>query len=186
MAREAAILGIRLRVWLCVSACLLALHLLRLGFDSETENGMQVMVKGSTTSHSRVTPVHHGEAKPLRTVFTAADSSHGEWTRILQRLSDPDTGIRLEALEDLRRLGPHANEAVPVLISCLQDLDPQVRAYAATQLGAHRMAAADAVPRLKSLAFNDSDDVVRSRAKDALYNIRLYDFSPDNVGTPVP
>lgn len=146
-----------------------------------------MQVRGdSTPSKPRIAPVHYREAEPLRAVFTAADSSHGEWTRILQRLSDPDTGIRLEALEDLRRFGPHANEAVPVLISCLQDRDPQVRASAATQLGALRMAAADAVPQLKLLAFNDDDDSVRSRAKDALYNIRLYDFSPDKVGTPVP
>ena len=36
----------------------------------------------------------------------------------------------------------------------------------------------DAVPMLKQLAQTETDDLVRARVKDALYNIRMYDYSP--------
>jgi HEAT repeat protein len=96
--------------------------------------------------------------------------------------------IRLQAIADWTRIEKDLGELVPLLATCLDDSDPEVRARAAFELGLLRMMASDAVPQLKALALNDSVDRVRSHARDALYNIRLYDFGPImlEVGTPVP
>lgn len=119
-------------------------------------------------------------ARPaVNSTAESADAPDGRaWTAVLQQLSDPDPKVRLAALDRLEHLRPAAPDAIPVLNTCLHDSDPDVRAKAALQLGAYRMLAADAVPELKRLAFGDNNEIVRSRAKDALYNIRLYDYSP--------
>ncbi|MGZ8919374.1 MAG: HEAT repeat domain-containing protein [Limisphaerales bacterium] len=96
---------------------------------------------------------------------------------MLQRLSDPDASVRLKTLEELDVLKLPEKDLVPLLTTCLADVDPRVRAFAALRLGSLSIAASDAVPALKHLAKMDSDELVRSRAKDALFNIRFYDFS---------
>lgn len=97
---------------------------------------------------------------------------------IIRHLSDPDANIRFTALEELSTLKLAPHDLLPLLIACLNDSDPRIRADAALRLGALRLIAGDAVPALKQLAFTDTNDLVRSRAKDALYNIRFYDFGP--------
>ena len=97
---------------------------------------------------------------------------------LLLALSDPDAAVRLEAVGRVSSLELNKSESIMLLIACLNDSDPGVRAVSALQLGALRMEAMDAVPTLKRLAKDDEDETVRSRAKDALYNIRFYDFSP--------
>ena len=101
---------------------------------------------------------------------------------LLQRFSDPDANVRLRALKQLNGLGVSTAESISILTAFLADADPRIRAYAALRLGSYSMAATDAVPVLKELAFTDPNDLVRSRAKDALVNIRLYDFSPMTTG----
>lgn len=97
---------------------------------------------------------------------------------LLQALSDPDVSVRLDALRQLAALKKQDSEVIATLIACLSDPEASVRAFAVARLGAFRMAASDAVPRLKELARDDPNEQVRSRARDALYNIRLYDYSP--------
>ena len=70
------------------------------------------------------------------------------------------------------------SERISLLTACLSDSDPRIRAHAALRLGSFRLAAMDAVPMLKQLAQTETDDLVRARVKDALYNIRMYDYSP--------
>jgi hypothetical protein len=95
---------------------------------------------------------------------------------ILLQLSDPEAELRRTALVILPIMAPVNYDLVPVLTACLNDLDAGVRAKAAEHLGAMRMSATAAVPKLKELMADDPDEVVQSRAKDALYNIRGYDF----------
>jgi HEAT repeat protein len=104
-----------------------------------------------------------------------------ERAAILQGLSDPDAEKRLEAAKRLDLLDLGSGEFVAHLIPCLRDADAKVRAHAAVKLGMMRVAAMDAVPVLKEVAKEDSDENVRSHAKDALYNIRGYDYSPISI-----
>ncbi|HEX7863099.1 MAG TPA: HEAT repeat domain-containing protein [Verrucomicrobiae bacterium] len=95
---------------------------------------------------------------------------------VLLQLSDPDAKVRRSALTFLPVLTPPNYDVVPILTACLNDTDADVRATAAEQLSAMRMSAIAAVPKLKELAKLDLNERVQSRAKDALYNIRGYDF----------
>ena len=177
---ERQLTKIRLRAWLFASSFLLLAFLLRVGIDP-----LQSPPKAPSISPPAVKPRQGATtATPL---LSSIDPRI--WSALLQRLSDPDKDVRLAAIGELAELHPTASDAVPVLNSCLQDTDPEVRASAVLQLGSYRMLAADCVPQLKLLAFNDDSDLVRSRAKDALYNIRLYDYSPfaqEVNGSPVP
>jgi HEAT repeat protein len=100
------------------------------------------------------------------------------FAKLLQELSDPDVNVRLRAVKALEELHLPNTECVRLLTACLSDSDPRIRAYAALRLGSFRFVAIDAVPTLKQLAQTEPDEVVLSRVKDALYNIRMYDYSP--------
>lgn len=100
------------------------------------------------------------------------------FAKILQQLSDPDANVRLATVEALEKLEVPNSERISLLTACLSDSDPRIRAHAALRLGSFRLAAMDAVPMLKQLAQTETDDLVRARVKDALYNIRMYDYSP--------
>ena len=76
---------------------------------------------------------------------------------------------------------PFSESAIPQLIECLDHPSAVIRAEAAFRLGTYRQAALDAAPALKKVAREDEDDLVRSRAKDALFNIRVYDFGPQSM-----
>jgi HEAT repeat protein len=100
------------------------------------------------------------------------------FAKLLQQLSDPEVNVRLSAVETLEGLELPSSERVTLLTACLSDSDPRIRAHAALRLGSLRLAAVDALPVLKQLAQIETDDVVRARVRDALYNIRMYDYSP--------
>lgn len=173
--------NIRLRAWLVATALLLFAILLRVGVEP-----LQSPPRENTLIAPPVPPSKQAAATSQ---LPSSSVEPRIWSALLQRLSDPDKNIRLAAIRELEELRPAASDAVPVLNSCLQDPDPEVRASAVVQLGSYRMLAADSVPQLKLLAFGDDSDLVRSRAKDALYNIRLYDYSPfsqEATGSPVP
>jgi HEAT repeat protein len=97
---------------------------------------------------------------------------------LLQQLSDPDAKVRLATLEKLDNSELSNTEQVSLLTGCLLDSDARIRAHAALRLGSFRATAIEAIPALKQLAESESDDLVRARVKDALYNIRMYDYSP--------
>jgi hypothetical protein len=185
MQDKAEWLGIRVPVWLSALFCLLlasaALHLHNSRSIVENPPGAITHPVPIPRQRSAI-PTHPGKA--LTTTPQAMrqnPSSPGTKfvppsTTWLMRLSDPDPSVRLGALEHLVTLDLPTSELVPHLTACLNDREPRIRAFAATELGFISMAASEAVPVLKQLAEFDADERVRDRAKDALYNIRLYDF----------
>ena len=106
------------------------------------------------------------------------NGSDPAFAKLLQQLSDPDADIRLTAVEALEKLEIPHSDRVPLLTACLSDADPRIRAHAALKLGSIRLAAIEAVPILKQLEQTETDELVRARVKDALFNIRMYDYSP--------
>jgi len=74
------------------------------------------------------------------------------------------------AANTLGNLGEHAAPAVPALIECLEDRDPDVRKSAVGALGNLGEHAAPAGPALIN-CLEDSSDFVRSSAADALGNL---------------
>jgi len=100
------------------------------------------------------------------------------FAKLLQQLSDPDAEVRLIAVEELDHLEAPDSERVSLLTACLSDTDARIRAHAALRLGSFRVAAIDAVPTLKQMQETETDEIVRARVKDALFNIRMYDYSP--------
>ena len=88
----------------------------------------------------------------------------GEWIAALQ---DTDLEQRKQALEALRRLGPQAKPAVPVLCQLMRDDDRDLRRGAVRALYAVGPKAKAAVPALAG-ALRDPDREVRCGAADAL------------------
>ena len=123
-----------------------------------------------STSHPQTHPEVNG--------FLSYDRPRELPQSILLQLSDPDADVRRSALSLVPILTPTNYDVVPILTACLNDADPEIRAAATQQLSEMRLRASAAVPKLKELAKFDSDERVQSRAKDALYNIRGYDYSP--------
>ena len=64
---------------------------------------------------------------------------------------------------------------LPYLISCLSDPSAYVREQAASALSMFSVSAHEAIPELTRVAENDPEEIVRQRAREALYNIRGYD-----------
>ena len=177
MGRTAELLGIRTSIWLFLFS-LFALA----GAYRYSERYSEKRAEPPTPSpryHTTVDAALGNSETPSRENQFPNDNEFGTLPQsILLQLSDPDVQIRQSALRLLPTAAPPNYDPVPVLTACLNDVDPSMRAAAAEQLGLMRMTAAAAVPRLKELATADPDEVVQSRARDALYNIRLYDFAP--------
>jgi hypothetical protein len=93
-----------------------------------------------------------------------AEPRVAELARMLARGSDK---TRLSAVLALAKLGDPAAEKP--LIGALRDSNPRVRAVAATALG--RLGCTAALPTLRALAGDDSDDDVRRAASNAAMKI---------------
>jgi len=174
MERNAELFGIRARIWGIVVLGTAVVYLAA-RFSHKPTSSISTPVPPDTVAPPIVASM------PGRTgakAINATSHSNSDAATIVHNLSDPDPGIRLQALVQLQALKPSPQDVLPLLIACLNDSDAHVRAETALCLGALRMAANDAVPALKQLAFSDTNELVRSRAKDALYNIRFYDFGP--------
>ena len=87
--------------------------------------------------------------------------------RLIRELDHQGWKQRSCAAEALAKMGSAATEAVPQLITALQDPDSNVRAHAAKALGSMDPAAAEAVPELIQ-ALEDPDVDVRKCLADAL------------------
>jgi hypothetical protein len=173
MRRNAELLGVRAPVWAFVVLGAASIFVAtQLSPDRGREESFTVVNHVHTAAVNRPLVRH----RPASFVYIN-DLADRQKATILQRLSDPDPQVRLKTLEQIEALDLPGSERVPLLIGCLADADSRVRALAATRLGFLSMTASDAVPALKQLVQTDTDELVRSRAKDALYNIRLYDYS---------
>ena len=175
MQWKAELLGVRAHVWACVllgAGSIFVLNQLQPGRGPIEQSGLN---HSTADTPAKIQPsVRPHPAASNHVVH----SSERKKAAVLQRLSDPDPNIRLKSLEELDLLELPRTESVPLLTTCLSDADSRIRASAALRLGSLSMLAMEAVPTLKHLARTDTDELVRSRAKDALYNIRLYDYSP--------
>lgn len=177
MARELDILGIRLRTWIWALGCLTAAALLLRPDESSVH---EAPLKGNQSDSKQVPALEH---KPIQKYAASGVHEPGRLERAatLQLLSDPDPERRLEAAKKLDHLELGTGEVVAALTTCLRDTDANVRAHAVVRLGLMRLAAMDAVPVLKDMVQTDPVEQVRSHAKDALYNIRGYDYAPTAV-----
>lgn len=174
MRGNAEPLGVRAHIWLFA---LLGVGAILVMPQLRHESAPPKRPAKANVPHTEAAGVRFHSRSHPSPLFYEHNSSGHHMAAMLQRLSDPDANVRLKTLEALEVLKLPENETVPLLITCLADVDPRVRASAALRLGSLSMAARDAVPALKHLAKMDSDELVRSRAKDALFNIRFYDFS---------
>lgn len=175
-------MGARLQYWASavagVAICLAAFRFAPGKEESSTLTPASNLSRAASTLTAKPAAASPQTPKRLETKGVSAPVPGA----LLQRFSDPEANVRLRALEKLESLGVCNDQSLAILTAFLSDSDPRIRAYAALRLGSYSMAAIEAVPVLKQLAFTDPNELVRSRAKDALVNIRLYDFSPINVG----
>jgi HEAT repeat protein len=178
MQPKAELFGVRPRVWVLMA--LMALITLAIGVvylsHQLTDQALSINTTAQTRSLTTQLESAKTTAPPSRQLVIRTDNSSTNAAQILQNLSDPDSNIRLHALNQMAALKLEIEDVLPLLIACLHDSEARVRAEAALHLGTLGMPANDAVAVLKQVAFTDTNDLVRSRAKDALYNIRFYDF----------
>ncbi len=175
MQRTGEMFGVRVRVWigalLGVTVFCVALQLARKTGSTAPNAESKKNLNEALSVSAHISP-----APPVATV--PQNGFDPTYAKLLQELSDPDVNVRVRAVETLDKLDLPNSECVSLLTGCLSDSDARIRAHAALRLGSFRLAAMDAVPTLKQLAQTESDDLVRARVKDALYNIRMYDYSP--------
>jgi HEAT repeat protein len=86
-------------------------------------------------------------------------------------LKGGDTGTRQNVLQAWSNYGFRPVKAVPVIIECLKDGNPQVRWTACQVLGNIGKDAQDAAALIQDLAQNDSNPTVRNIAQNALQRI---------------
>ena len=89
---------------------------------------------------------------------------------LLQCLDDPDSRVRLAALETLARMGPSASRAGPRILGFLDDQNVVIRLQAIQCVGNMRLM--NAKPNLIEMRDSDSDADVRVRAAWALGELR--------------
>jgi HEAT repeat protein len=91
---------------------------------------------------------------------------------LAEALEAPEQLVRQHAARALGEVGPVARDAVPALTKTLSDPEWAVRRQAALALGGIGPDAAAAVPDLQALERNDSHQVVRTTAAEALRKIQ--------------
>src|SRR6266508_588545 len=107
-------------------------------------------------------PLVVGAALLLPSLVMAADL-FSSIDSVAAELKAGDATRRRDAVDKLDAYG--ADEARPLLLKALGDVDPDVRAHAATAIGRHHLA--DAVPRLLQ-GLGDADARLRAAAAEAL------------------
>jgi HEAT repeat protein len=119
-------------------------------------------------------PCQLGCARQAVPVASEKKSAALSIAALVDQLKLDDRQARLEALGQLRKLGPRAKEAVPTLTKVLDDKDPSVRAGAAVALGC---IGADAKPAVSALLskLKDADKNVRVASATALAGIGVRD-----------
>lgn len=80
---------------------------------------------------------------------------------LVQRLSDPDPGVRVVAATYLGIIAEDPDTTVPPLVQALKDGDAEVRAAAATALGSFPSAAKTVIPALRRATGDKNADVAR-------------------------
>jgi hypothetical protein len=101
---------------------------------------------------------------------------------LAQMLSSSSDKTRITAVVSLARLGD--KRTLKPLVTALHDPNAQVRALAATALG--HLGHKAALPALRSAAIDDTDDVVRKRAREATLAVaRSNNLPVDLPGTEI-
>jgi hypothetical protein len=109
----------------------------------------------------------------VRAVPAFADSVD----QLAQMLSSSSDKTRISAVVSLARLGD--KRTLKPLVTALHDPNAQVRALAATALG--RLGHKAALPALRSAATDDTDDTVRTRAREAAVTVAKVNHLPDEL-----
>ena len=87
---------------------------------------------------------------------------------LVKSLENEDSKIRIVTAKTLGRMGREAADAVPTLVRGCDDPDREVRRYAVIALGLIQSRLEIAVPRLRELATEDSDEWVRHDVAETL------------------
>ncbi|MGE5183398.1 MAG: HEAT repeat domain-containing protein [Acidobacteriota bacterium] len=95
------------------------------------------------------------------------------------QLSSSSEKTRLSAVVSLARLGD--KRALKPLVTALHDPSAQVRAIAATALG--HLGHKAALPSLKNAATDDTDQIVRTKAREAEAMVAKANHLPDELAT---
>lgn len=84
---------------------------------------------------------------------------------LIERMKDPDEGVRAVAATYLGIIHEGADQAVPVLIEGLRDPDAEVRRASAAALGSFGSAAMVALPALRAAGGDRNEDVAREAGR---------------------
>ena len=107
----------------------------------------------------------------LRAIRPGPPSDPGGFVPYIQALKDPDSQVKLIAIQNLNQTGAQAAPAVSGLAGCLTDSSAQVREWAARALGSIGPASEPVVPKL-TLLLADPEGRVREAAREALEKIK--------------
>jgi hypothetical protein len=191
-AAEPQLWGVRLEIWvICVLFVVLALTFSIRTRDSTREFSERVLFVGESPDETRAPAVPVAAlaapdmiANSARSAAATSRAGGQSLSFLVQALSDPDPHVRQDALDELEGIRPSREEILPTLIACLRDVNPEVRGKAILMISQFGLEAMEAVPVLKCLSKEDTDPKVRSRAADALYNIRFYDYAIGDGPSP--
>ncbi|MEZ0371542.1 MAG: HEAT repeat domain-containing protein [Candidatus Sericytochromatia bacterium] len=100
-----------------------------------------------------------GQQEPLGVVAVPA------LVRYIGRFGPSDEPPAYEVAQMLDRIGP---DAIPKVMECLGDQDPQLRKAAARSLGLLSLAAVDALPDMQLAAKKEKDPEVREEIEIAI------------------
>ena len=90
---------------------------------------------------------------------------------ILRAVSDPDRFVQIFAIGAIRTSEISPDLAVPTLTRALDDHDPLIRSACASVLGKFGEQASASLPKLREIAANDVDSIVREDALKAIQSI---------------
>ena len=103
-----------------------------------------------------------------RTLAFIGPDAKGAVEALIEALKDSEPPVRSNSAWALGEIGSAAVAAIPALIAALDDEEDSVRDFAIQALGAFGPAAADALPKLKIIAKNDTNTLIRESAQEAV------------------
>lgn len=150
---------------------LMALHIRfnENGYGALTEDEINTMQELNKKAFNLLAPEDRAKLNKIFKKATDVVPQHRLKT-LVNNLDHPDVTVRWQAIVELEKLGPKAEEVVQDIIPYLENDDWRVRYYAAEILGLIGSSAKPAIPALQKI-LNDPDEKVRVRASWALDEI---------------